>query len=183
MGRPKAGLPLYPGSDVTFLQRLEKVTRGLGCERAVVTSLPPGDLRIDLPHVLQENPEKGQLSSLLLGWEAFGGSHPWVMVCLVDHPYVSRTTLERLVRFTRETPEAMMWSLSHQRRGGHPAVFSRHLMSRLAKAPLEEGARPVVRALGTSRRFLEVEDPAVLWDVDTPRDYDQFASLFQAARV
>lgn len=179
MGRPKATLPVQEGSEVTFLQRLEKITRFVCNRRIVVSSLPEEELKVELPVVPQNHPERGQLSSLLLGWERLGKSLDWVLVCPVDHPYVSQATLQSLVRATEEVPSAWMWSPSYQKRGGHPAVFGRKLLERLWEAPPECGARPMVRTLGVRRHWVEVQDEAVLWNVDTPAEYSRYSTLFE----
>ena len=180
MGQPKALLPLYPGATMNFLQRIENLTNGLSAQRVVVSSLPPGDLSTELPVVRQERPELGQLSSLLLGWQAFGEGKDWVMSFPVDHPYVKRATVESLLEAVKLSPQALMWCPSFQMKGGHPVVFAESLRGELESCPLEMGARPVVRSLGEARRWGETDDPAVLWDTDTPELYQQYSSQFLA---
>lgn len=179
MGQPKALLPLHSETKVTFLQRLIELTQGLSNRRVVVSSLPAETLDCDLPVVRQTQPELGQLSSLLLGWEAYAEDSPWVMCCLVDHPYVRRETIESLIRATSTAPKAMMWCPSHQHRGGHPVIFNARLKSKLIKTPLHLGARPVVRSVGKARHWVETDDEAVLWDVDTPEDYRYYSELWR----
>ena len=180
MGQPKALLPLYPGAGINFLQRIESLTEGLGAQRVVVSSLPCEQLRTQLPVVPQERPELGQLCSLLLGWQAFGEDKDWVMSFPVDHPYVRRSTVESLVEAVKAYPRASMWCPSYRKKGGHPVVFAKSLRPKLLSSPLELGARPVVRSLGEARRWVETEDPAVLWDADTPELYQRFSHMFLA---
>ena len=180
MGRPKALLPLAPGSKTSFLERVIQLTQGLSSKRIIVSSLPKHQLSTTLPVVAQNRPEDGQLSSLLMGWREFGEGAPWVMSCLVDHPYVEKESLQSLMKATKIAPEASMWSLSHKKKGGHPVVFSSQLMKQLEATPLHLGARPVVRKLGSKRFWVEVEDPAILWDTDTPEDYEIHSQLWQA---
>lgn len=171
MGRPKALLRIAPGSGETFLERLLHRTEGLSSRRAVVSSLP---LETELPVIEQPHPERGQLDSLLLGWEALGFDAPWVMSCPVDHPYIARKTLEALVEATQAHPQALMWSPEYRGSGGHPVIFSARLMPRLAEMR-REGPREVVRSLGPARQRIETDDETVLWDVDTPQDYERWA--------
>jgi CTP:molybdopterin cytidylyltransferase MocA len=173
-------MPVFPGARETFLGRLERITEDIAPTRTVVSSLPESELATSLPVVTQPNPERGQLSSLLLGWEALKPEPAWVMVCLVDHPYIQAETVERLAAATALHPEAWMWSLSHQQRGGHPVIFSAEMLPLLKETPLHLGARPVVKGLGARRRWVNTEDEAVLWDVDTPEDYKKYSCAFQA---
>ena len=177
MGRAKALLPLTPKLETTFLERLVNLTEGLSERRAVVSSLPRDQLGVDLPFVDQPHPERGQLDSLLLGWDAYGHEAPWVMGCPVDHPYVARSTLESLVSAVETEPEALMWSPTYRGRGGHPVIFSSALIPRL-RACRSEGARSVVQALGPERHYLETQDEGILADTDTPEEYLRFASRF-----
>ena len=179
MGRPKALLPLHKANPTTFLQQLLQVTEGLSEHRAVVSSLSPDELGCALPLALQERPEDGQLSSLLLGWNTFGEGCDWLMPVLVDHPYVARESLKALLQARREHPRALLWAPSYQKRGGHPVIFSRELVKKLAQTPLDHGARPVVRAHARQRHWVEVDDPAVLWDVDTPAQYELYSEEFR----
>lgn len=184
MGRPKALLPLTEDSEETFIGRLVKIAERLSPRVGVVSSLAASTLPVDCPVIPQPRPEDGQLSSLLLGWQALGGSAPWVMSCLVDHPYVRESTLEALIAAIKERPEALLWSPSYQRRGGHPVIFSAALMPRLEATPIEEGARPVVRSLSSEERhWVETDDETVCWDVDTPADYLRYSKRWLTLQV
>lgn len=176
MGRPKALLPLAASESQTFLERILELTEGLARERLVVSSLEL-DLEPGVTQHLQPYPEEGQLSSLLIGWRALETKPDWVMVCLVDHPYVKRDTLESLILATYRS-EAAMWSPSFQHRSGHPVLFSASTMALLEQSPLHLGARPVVRQLGQGRSWVEVDDPAVLWDTDTPEEYQRYSEAW-----
>jgi molybdenum cofactor cytidylyltransferase len=45
------------------------------------------------------------------------------------------------------------------------------LLNRLRAADVSEGAKPIVRAFADRAIDVEVDDPGVLVDVDTPDDY------------
>jgi molybdenum cofactor cytidylyltransferase len=177
MGRAKALLPVAAGAQTTFLARLVGLTEGLSGNRAVVSSLPPEELGVALPVVGQPHPERGQLDSMLLGWDAHGKRLPWVMSCPVDHPFVTRSTLESLIQATRTHPQAQMWSPSYQGRGGHPVIFSSELISQL-REHRTEGARAVVQGLGARRHRVESQDEGILGDIDTPEDYQAWSRRF-----
>ncbi len=183
MGRPKALLPTSDEPNApTFLQQIAHRTSGLGVRQGVVSSLPREHLGVELPAVTQTKPEEGQLSSLLLGWKTWGERAPWVLVCLVDHPFVEQGTYGQLLQARSENEEALVWSLSYRGRGGHPALFSREFLRRLEGAPVEQGARPLVQALGPLRSWVETDDPAIRWDVDTPEQYQRFLAMDRQRR-
>ncbi len=60
----------------------------------------------------------------------------------------------------------------HGSERGHPAVFGRALFAELADPTLEGGARTVVHRHLPEALKLQVDDPGVLVDVDTPEVYE-----------
>jgi molybdenum cofactor cytidylyltransferase len=57
----------------------------------------------------------------------------------------------------------------HGGRHGHPVIFKRRVFDALRAADPSVGAKEVVRSAGIED--VEVDDPGVLTDVDTPGDY------------
>jgi nicotine blue oxidoreductase len=55
-------------------------------------------------------------------------------------------------------------------RRGHPVLFAAALFDELRAAPLDVGARAVVRAHAAERLEVPVADAAILDDIDTPDD-------------
>ncbi len=177
IGSPKALLTLSSEDSTNFFQAIVKRTSGLGVQVAAVTSPQFRGTSFGLPTVEQSRPEEGQMSSLLLGWAAFGEDAHWVMVALVDHPYVGETTYRQLTEARRRHPDALLWTPCYEGRSGHPVIFSAAFMRELKDFPLEHGARPLVQKHAARRRRVEVEDPAILWDVDTLDDYQRAQEL------
>jgi len=56
-------------------------------------------------------------------------------------------------------------------RHGHPVVFGREVFDALRSAPVEAGARAVVRACGDRVVDVETDDEGTCIDVDTPEQY------------
>jgi molybdenum cofactor cytidylyltransferase len=57
-------------------------------------------------------------------------------------------------------------------RHGHPVIFDSRVFSELRQAPLDVGAKAVVRAHATEIVNVPVTDAGCLVDVDTPGDYE-----------
>ena len=116
-------------------------------------------------------PETGQLGSIKHGIEAIV-NHPVdaALIWPVDQPHVSVGTVERLVEEFRVGGSAIVIPTCEGRRG-HPAVFGRDTFQELLAAPLDVGARAVVRARPERVREVPVADPAALHDIDTPQAY------------
>jgi molybdenum cofactor cytidylyltransferase len=91
-----------------------------------------------------------------------------VVIALADMPWVSVSSVERVVAALRcGSPLA---APTYRGSRGHPvAVGSRHFEA-LEALGGDEGARALLAAHGAELELIEVDDPGVLRDVDTPAD-------------
>ena len=178
MGTDKALLD-YAGT--TFLQRLIDlllprasplvVVLGHNAEKIRATLAPHPDLQI----VINENYPAGQLSSLQAGIRALPGDVPGALVTLVDHPAVAGSTLDLILERFRSGAPPLLIPL-HQGRRGHPVFFSRKLLNEILALPPAASAKQVVHAHEDEALYLDVADPGVLRDIDTPADYQALAA-------
>jgi molybdenum cofactor cytidylyltransferase len=148
MGTPKALLP-YQGS--TFLEYLLKITDHprIGWRRIVLgadaKAIADG---VELPAeevVINENWEAGQLSSIQCGLRSLPGGTHGLLLCLIDHPLISRELVGKLVERFYESGKAIVLPVYKGRRG-HPVIFAAGLYEELLSAVPETGARAVVWA-------------------------------------
>ena len=173
MGRPKALLPLAEGD--TFVERIHRTLRDAGVDPIVVVARPGLDepLRTLLPPTttvaVNRTPERGQLSSLLVGLEALGWPAA-ALVTLVDLPLVRVDTVSALVAAWDQSGAPLIRPTTLGRRG-HPIVVGAPVMAALADADLDAGAKPIIHAFATQSVDVAVDDPGTLDDVDTPDDY------------
>ena len=132
---------------------------------------------LTVPSRFVANPDaaEGQLTSVLA---ALGvADRPGVrglLVCPVDMPLVRPSTVARLLSSFASTGAPIVRAV-HRGAHGHPVLFSRSVFDELRRADRTLGAKVVVRAHQTDLLNVEVEDPAVLGDVDTPEDYERLA--------
>jgi molybdenum cofactor cytidylyltransferase len=114
-------------------------------------------------------PERGMASSVALGFAAIANgpaSAAWLWP--VDHPAVSAATLSLLIAAIGDA-EVAQPRLGG--RGGHPPLIRRALWPRLAACSDQgDGARGVLRTARVAA--VEVDDPGVLRDIDTPADLE-----------
>ncbi len=166
MGFPKA---LLPYRDTTFLGHLVNVLRAKVDPLIVVS----GAVDLSAPGatvVRNERWRDGQLTSLQCGLRALPASVEGAVVALVDHPCIDSTLVARLIaEFETHRPPLVI--PTHQGRRGHPMIFARALFAELLDAPLDQGAKPVVRR--HPALHVEVEDEGVLQDLDDPETYER----------
>jgi molybdenum cofactor cytidylyltransferase len=172
MGFPK---PLLRIDNDTFLTRTLRSMLAVARAVVVVTGAYQQPVRDEVPHDrhlrIVHNPDfqRGQLSSLKC---AIGASSPdvdGVLVHLADHPLVQGATFRALAE-KYELTRAPILIARHRGQRGHPVLFAKEIFSELLAAPDSEGARFVVNAYPARVVYVDVEDPGVTLDLDTPED-------------
>ena len=161
---------LFPIDGVAMLARTVGVYRTVFDEVAVV--IRPGEPRIaDLVRasgarvVEAADASRGQSRSLAAGVAAFDRA-PGLVVGLGDMPFVVPATLRAITDEMSAYPEHIVRP-RHDGRPGNPVGFPAHAVAALASIEGDTGAREVV-ASSENVRFVEVDDPGVLTDVDRP---------------
>jgi molybdenum cofactor cytidylyltransferase len=178
MGRPKALLQAPCGR--TFVARLVDTLSLGGVDGAFVVGRSDDEaLRLTVESLAPrarwiENPDAdagGQLSSLLAGLRK--ADRPGIralMVVPVDAPMILADTVATLIA-TFSATGAPIIRPRYRGRNGHPVVFSRAVFDELRRADPALGAKAVLRAHHDTIVNVDVEDPGVAGDVDTPEDY------------
>jgi len=178
MGRDKA---LLDFRGRTFLETVIKTLREAGIERiAVVLGYHAEEIRKatnleGVEVVLNPEYQRGQTSSLQGGLRALDSPNlEAVILCLVDHPAVSATTVRKLTQSFQQSPTPLVIP-THQGQRGHPVVISAAIFPELLNLGPDEGANSVIRKYRAATQSVEVEDACVLLDVDDPETYRRLA--------
>jgi CTP:molybdopterin cytidylyltransferase MocA len=178
-GVAKALLPHPAGS---YLAAVAATARAVGLvDAVVVVGAPFGDevaahaRQLGLRIRVNPAPERGMASSVALGFAAIaGGPAAAAWLWPVDHPSVTAGTLRRLIGALEEAGGAEVARPRFRGIGGHPPLIARAVWPALAAcADQADGARGVLRAARAIT--VEVDDPAVIHDVDTPVDREAIA--------
>lgn len=91
-------------------------------------------------------------------------------VFLADMPSIRPDSLEALLAGAR--PDAIVLP-SYQGKRGHPVLFGRDFWPQLAGLGGDAGAKAVLRHNARTVHIVELDDPGVLQDIDTPADLIQ----------
>jgi molybdenum cofactor cytidylyltransferase len=175
MGYPKPLLKLGSRTFIeilaaAILQSVARLIVVVGAHADAVRAAIPADPRI----LVVENPDflKGQLSSIKAALPRVGAAAAGALIHLADHPMVRAETFAAVVDSYRRagTPIAIA---RYRGRRGHPVLFARELFVELAAAPEDQGARAVVSADPSRVAYVDVDDPGVLADLDTPEDLER----------
>jgi CTP:molybdopterin cytidylyltransferase MocA len=173
MGRSKA---LLDAGGRSFLAATVGALTAGGCDPVVVVlavgqedearrAQAAGALCLTNP-----DPGEGPITSLRLALSALADTAEAVAYLPVDHPKVRPETVVSLREALLASQAPLALPLYDGKRG-HPALFRRALFPALMDPGLDGGARTVVHAHLDEAILLEVDDPGVVTDIDTPEAY------------
>lgn len=173
MGRDKFLLSCPGGHN--FLTHITQNYLAYGC-RSVVAVLPAGGkkkagacMSFDPRQLITiENPdaELGRAHSLRLALKALPGPAP-VFVHNVDNPFLDHRTLDMLAGKLKEGGYVRPL---YQGQGGHPIILSATLAAHIA-VNLRPGTQMNTWLKQFPQTEVEVNDPGVLVNINTPEDY------------
>jgi molybdenum cofactor cytidylyltransferase len=113
------------------------------------------------------NADDGMGASLACGVSSASDATGWV-VALADMPWVSPEAITRIAAAIAEgAPVAAPFYRGER---GHPVGFGKACYAALVALRGDEGAKSIVAAHRDSLARIDVDDPGVLRDVDTPSD-------------
>jgi molybdenum cofactor cytidylyltransferase len=121
------------------------------------------------------NPQQGQFSSLKVGLqEVLNRGRDAAIVTLVDRPPAEVQTIEQIKAAFLASDE-QTWAVVPEFGGkhGHPIVIGREMIEAFLRAPIHSSARDVEHANQAHIRYLPVNDPLVVANVDTPEDFEK----------
>jgi molybdenum cofactor cytidylyltransferase len=173
MGYPKALLPL--GNEV-FLTRILRILRDVGLPKPTVILgrtaelIQPRIQKWPADILVNPDPDRGQLSSIQIGFSALERHFEAGMIWPVDHPAVSEDLIFRLTRLYIESGSLIAFPFCGGRRG-HPAIFHRSVFQEFMEAPLAEGPKKILFRHAQNSAVLPTEESACVVDIDTPEDY------------
>jgi molybdenum cofactor cytidylyltransferase len=183
MGEPKALLPWVDGPPIVEYQVRALSEAGyapiivvLGHEPDRTRAALPDD--VDVTVVLNERYQEGRSSSIIAGVSELqshrvGG----VLIASVDQPRPA-SILRAVLTFWEQHPAAIL-TPSYRHRAGHPSIFDGSLIADLLQiTEARQGLRDFVRNHTAARAFVDIDDPIVLTNLNTPEDYE--AALAQA---
>ncbi|MHB1423023.1 MAG: nucleotidyltransferase family protein [Gemmataceae bacterium] len=180
MGRPKLALPL---GERTVLEHVFAVLRQAEVEHVVVVIGPHVAELASLAdaagaHVCcLASPSSGMRGTVEYGlrWleERFQPrpEDAWLLVP-GDHPALDASVVPRLEAAYTAQSRFSIAIPTHKGRRGHPTLFSWNHVAAIRAYPAELGLNTYVRQFAAETLEVPVDSASVLWDMDTPEDYE-----------
>jgi len=100
----------------------------------------------------------------------------WILVP-GDHPVLDAALVGQVVEaWSANRPPVLVPTCDGRR--GHPTVFASRLADEVASIPADAGLNRLVSAYADEVEEIELGRPEVLWDLDTPEEYDALCRRF-----
>ena len=173
--------PLLEVGGRSMISRVVELMQGAGADPVIVVT---GHRHKELEAHLAEcgvwfvhNPDHAstqQLESLKLGLAALPGDRGRVLVTPAEIPLVRPDTVERLLGL-----EGDFIRPRYGERTGHPVVLAAGLIPFLLRYDDPGGLKGAVNQSGCVVRNVDVDDPGVLMDNDTPDDFQRTLARFE----
>ncbi len=175
MGQLKA---LLPWDGASLLEHQVRALAEGGCTDIVVVL---GHRHGELSPVLQGRPNvrwvhnpdylQGKTTSLKAGLRAISEAHSdFILILNVDQPRSARIVSQVIEHHSKG--DHLVTIPCHQGKGGHPVAVTSTLLPELSEVTEEaEGMKAVMRRHAGSTHRLELSDPDLLLDLNTPEEY------------
>ncbi len=171
--------PMLSIGSISIAQRVVATLKQAGAQRvAVVTGFNADELERHLARsgaVFLRNEryaETEMFDSVRIGLEYFRGKCQRVLFTPVDIPLFTAATVEALLGCG--APLACPVCRGER---GHPILMSGGVVERVLAGGGEGGLRGALERCGVPMTEVEVPDPGILLDADTPADYDGLLKL------
>lgn len=184
MGRPKALLP-FP--DRPLIEHALNVAREAGCAGTMVvlghhadairTGADLGDART----IVNDDPDRGQISSIKLGLDALDFATDCALIWPVDCPLIQPDDIRALVTAYAANRASLTRIVlpSHNGERGHPMLVDLGFRQTFIDLPADQTARDVIDANPTQVLEVAVNNAGVLRDMDTPDEYDTMLAIIK----
>ncbi|MBZ0113042.1 MAG: nucleotidyltransferase family protein [Thermoanaerobaculia bacterium] len=175
MGRPKLLLPYRDRAIIEWT--LDALSVESGARIVLVVHATDIALQRAVAHraqvqwVANPEPERGMLSSVLVGLDA-ARSRPTshLLVCPGDLPDLRAATVTAVLHHHRTRGAKLVVPTYHDRRG-HPLLIDAELAPRIRGLDPNIGLRQITQDPKYRVEEVPVDDPGCVRDVDTPADY------------
>jgi CTP:molybdopterin cytidylyltransferase MocA len=175
MGGPKALLvvpvftPRGEGAEPLARAHLWRM-RDVGCTDVILVTRPElaAHFEGDASVVISEAPDPAGSLALALRRAAAAPDDILLITPVDAWPACEQTTRALLAAVHAGASAAIP---AHQGRGGHPVAMRASVLEGFVEAP--RPLRDVLAALGPARARVEVDDPAICIDLDTPEDVER----------
>jgi molybdenum cofactor cytidylyltransferase len=177
MSSPKA---LLPFGDETFASSIARKVAACGIPFIyLIAGSHHQQIRENLPRSLGVDVifnmrfKEGQISSLKEGVRNLPTGSTEVLVWPVDQPLVRKETVQQLVDTFHQHRKHLTIPVREGKRG-HPVIYDLVAIHTIMGLSSSHTAKEVQTTFENETSLVEVNDPGILIDIDTPEDYRDY---------
>ncbi len=115
--------------------------------------------------VVNEHAGSGMGSSLACGISTTSTAKGWI-IALADMPFIQTSSILAVATVMKNKETIAV--PSHLGKQGHPVGFGKGYQSQLSQLCGDRGARRIIQQNRKQVRIVEVDDPGILTDIDSP---------------
>ncbi len=119
----------------------------------------------------------GMSTSLRKGLEELKADCELFMVALADQPLTETETYNLLLEQARESDKGIAVPV-YEGQKGNPIIFKRRYLPELLTLKGDVGGRELLKRHPEDIFYIEVRDPGVVTNVNTPNDYEKLKNKF-----
>jgi molybdenum cofactor cytidylyltransferase len=131
------------------------------------------NLKLPARIVINPNPKRGMLSSLVCGLKIVPKTASGILMNPVDFPLVETATYQEMKKLHEQNSNHIIKPI-YEGKSGHPVIFPSHLFAALEDAPLDQGARFVVRKFSHLIKTMDTSDQGIVLNINTPEMYEKW---------
>ena len=96
------------------------------------------------------------------------------LVCLADMPFIQTSTYREIAsKLTKNNIVVPVY----KGKQGNPVGFGERFFRELASLSGDKGGRTLIDKYSDSTSYINVDDPTILYDIDTPEDLEKYINL------
>lgn len=180
MGRPKQLLPL--GSSTIMGITLDNLAASDINQVIVVTgawaeATSAIASRADTAVVNNPDYRSGMSTSLRKGLELLDPDSELIMIALADQPLTRTETYNLIIERAKSSEKGIVIPVHHGKKG-NPIVLRRSYLPEMLVLEGDIGGRELLARHPDDTLRVEVDDPGVITNINTPRDYEKIKSAF-----
>ena len=167
-----------PGGETVLRRTLNRIKLALpnvtvisSIELYSSTSLSDSHSEIEIE--IFADSHKGMGASLSHGIKLSQKSNA-CLVCLADMPFIQTSTYREIAsKLTKNNIVVPVY----KGKQGNPVGFGERFFRELASLSGDKGGRTLIEKYSDSTSYIDVDDPTILYDIDTPEDLEKYINL------
>jgi len=181
--RMKQFKPLLPLGGATVTDHVVSTFLGAGVDVFLVVGHRREEItarikNLDVNIIYNPDYEKGMFSSIQAGIRQLKGDYQAFFILPVDIPLVKPATIKHILNTGRHHPDNIIYP-TYEGKRGHPPLIPARFITELLEWQKEGGLKSLLKTHDDLAYDVPVTDSYILFDIDTPEDYQELLRRFR----